>query len=214
MKSLIAILSAAICLFYCEVDLSAQEKKNDKKWEISGYFGAGGNGRDGPIRPFYFNTYCIGVGLEYYFTPRISVEGEINYLPHTAHALPSFKHFPWDWSDVTFIGEEQKYRLLWGINFLFYFDITRIKKLAMRWFLIVGTGYQYDRAEFTVVSLTTQEQDKYGYGELWFQFPTFGGGLKVNIKGDWSLRFLYKIHRFAVEGLQTNRFGLGLSCRF
>ena len=81
MKSLIAILSIAIVLLFCAVDLSAQEKKDDKRLEISGYFGAGGNGSD-LSRLYYFNTYSIGLGLEYYITPRISLEGEINYLPH------------------------------------------------------------------------------------------------------------------------------------
>ncbi|TKJ31092.1 hypothetical protein CEE39_07545 [bacterium (candidate division B38) B3_B38] len=168
MKIFTAILSTAICLFCWGNELYAQEEKDNKKWEISGYFGAGGNGSETEIRPFYFDVSSYGFGLEYYLIPRISIEGEINYLPHTAHALPSFQHFPWDWSDITFIGEEQKYRLLWGINFLFYFDITKIKKPAMRWFLTVGTGFQYDRAESTYVLLETLEQYEYGYGIFWF----------------------------------------------
>ena len=211
MKSLIAILSVAIVLLFCAAELFAQEKKDIKKWEISGYFGIGGKAREAQLRAFYFNTYCVGLGLEYYLTPRISVESEINYLPKIASF---YGGSPWGRSDVN-STEEQKYRLLWDINLLFYFDLTRvIKKPAINLFLTVGTGFQYERVEFTVVSLTTQEQDKYGYGKFWGQILSFGGGLKVNIKGDWSLRFLYKIHRFAGEGLQTNRLALGLSYRF
>ena len=213
MKSLIAILSVAICLFCWGVDLSAQEKKDDKKWEISGYFGGGGAATEGG----YGSTFaepCFGLGLEYYLIPRISVEGQISYLPNIAHAVPSYQDWPFDWSDVILISLNDKYRLLWDVNFLFYFDLTKIKRPSIRWFLTVGTGYQYDREERIYVSLTTLQHFKYGYGSFWFQWITLGGGLKVNIKDDWALRLLYKIHRLGGEGIETNRFALGLSYRF
>ncbi|MFB0519496.1 MAG: outer membrane beta-barrel protein [Acidobacteriota bacterium] len=209
MKSLVAILS--IVLLCWGVDLSAQEKKDDKKLEITGYFGAGGRGTEGRYGSTFDVPSC-GLGVELYLTPHISLEGEINYLPNTAYVHgPAPGGMP-GWSDEYRIKDE-KYRLLWNINALFYFDIPNIKR-NVSIFITAGIGFQYDRVEYTVGSFTTLEQVKYGRGQSWFQFPTFGGGLKLNIKGDWSLRFLYKIHRFAGEGLQTNRFALGLSCRF
>ncbi|MFB0519020.1 MAG: outer membrane beta-barrel protein [Acidobacteriota bacterium] len=214
MKSLIAILSAALCLLCWGFDLSAQEKKDDKKWEISGYFGGGGAATEGG----YGSTFavpCFGLGLEYYLISRISVEGQISYLPNIASARPSYQDWPLDWSNVSLISLENKYRLLWDINLLFYFDIRESKKPPyIRLFLTVGTGYQYDREERIYVSLSTLQQFKYGYGSFWFQWISFGGGLKVNIKDDWALRLLYKIHRLGGESIETNRFALGLSYRF
>ena len=110
------------------------------------------------------------------------------------------------------IGEDAKYRLLWDVNFMFYFDLTRIKRPTMRWFLTVGTGFQYDRREYIYASLITLEQYKYEYGQLHYQIG-FGVGYKLYIKGDWALRVLYKIHNPPDE-LQTNRLTLGLSYRF
>ncbi len=210
MKSLIAILSVAIILFFCAADLFAQEKKDDKRWEISGYFGIGGS--SSLDRPFYFNTHCLGLGLEYFLTHRISVEGAINYLPNIAYASPPQDGRPWGESIVTYTGEDEKYRLLCDINFLFYFDITKIKKPNMRWFLTVGVGYQYDREESTYVSLTTQEQYKYEYGEFHSQL-TFGVGYNINITGDWALKLLYKIHMPYADVI-TPRLALGLTYRF
>ncbi len=189
-------------LLFCAVDLYAQEKNDDKKLEITGYFGAGGNGRDGPIRPFYFNTYCIGVGLEYYFTPRISLEGEINYLPHLGlreeYGVKSDLH-----------------RLLWDINLLFYFNLIKvIKKPVLRLFITAGTGYQYDRGEITRFYHTTMEQHKDVFENFWPQGLIIGAGLKVNIKDEWALRLLYKIHRFPAEYTITKRLAFGLSYRF
>lgn len=112
------------------------------------------------------------------------------------------------------IKKDDKYRILWNINFLFYFPISEIKKLAIRLFLTAGIGYQYDRVELTVVSLPTMEQNKYGYGEFNFQLINFGAGLKVNIKDDCTLRLLYKVNNFWGEELLTSRLALGLSYRF
>ncbi len=190
MKSLIAILGVAIILPFCAVELSAQENKDNKKGEISGYFGA--------VPNFYASGF--GLGLEYFLTHCISLDGEINYLLHRGEG---------DGMD------EQKYRLLWDINLLFYFDLTKvIKKPAINLFLTMGTGYQYDSEEYPLVSITTQEQNKYEYEQFSFQWISFGGGLKVNIKEDWALRLLYKIHRLGGEELQTDRLALGLSYRF
>ena len=206
-KILITILATAIALLCCGVDLYAQEKKDNKRLEVSCYLGTGNKYK---LYPFEVPSY--GLGLEYLLTPRISIEGEFNYLPKIASVAGGA---PWGRSDVN-ITEDKKYRLLWDINLLFYFDITRIKKPAMRCFLTVGTGYQYDRVEFTVVSRTTLEQDKYGYGEFWFQWINFGAGFKLNIKEDWALRLLYRIHHFFYFGeeILTSRLALGLSYRF
>jgi len=210
MKILIAILSVAIVLLCWGDDLSAQEKKDDKRLEISCYFGGGGQGSEGEYGLSPFEVPSYGLGLEYYLTPRISLEGEINYLPNIAsvgiHLLGG--------NFEKLIKIDDMYRLMWDINLLFYFDLTRIKRPAMRWFLTVGTGYQYDREEYTFVSRTTLEQHKYGYGEFWVQLINFGAGFKVNITRNWALRLLYKINRFAGESLQTARLALGLSYRF
>ena len=215
MKPLIAILSIAIVLLCYGVDLSAQEKKDDKKWEITGYLGTGERGSDNRYGSTFFDVLNFGVGLEYFITPRISIEGQINYLPNTAYALPPYGGLPpWWEAPIHIIGHEQKYRLLWDVNFLFYFDLTKFKKPAMRWFLTVGTGFQYDRVEDIIVSLKTLEQFKYGYGSFWFQMINFGAGFNVNITRDWALRLIYKIHTFAGEEAQTNRIALGLSYRF
>lgn len=53
MRILIAILSIAICLLCWGVDLSAQEE-DDKRLEISGYFGAGDNYE---LSPFEVPSY-------------------------------------------------------------------------------------------------------------------------------------------------------------
>ena len=202
-RILITIIAVSICLSSFAVDLSAQEKKDDKKWEISGNLGI----------EHHVYVPCVGLGLEYFLTPRISVEGEFNYLPNIAYALPSpGGKRPLGEADITYIRGDAKYRLLWDINFLFYFDITRIKRPTMRWFLTVGTGYQYDREESTYVSLTTQEQYEYGYGSFWFQI-NFGVGYKLYIKDDWALRTLFKIHN-PPDDLQTSRLALGLSHQF
>ena len=210
MKSLTAILSVAIILLFCAADLSAQEKEDDKRLEITGYFGAGGRAREGQFRS-YSTTHFVGLGLEYYLSPRIALEGEINYLPNIASVSGGA---PWGRSDLI-ITKDEKYRLLWGINLLFYFDRPKIiKRPAIRLYLSAGTGYQYDRVEFNVVSLTTLEQYKYGYAEFAFQWISIGAGLKVNIIDGLAVRLLYKINRFGGEGLQTNRLALGLSYRF
>ena len=214
MKSLIAILSVAIILLFYAADISAEENKDDKKLEITGYFGTGGRGTEGGYGST-FDVLNFGVGLEYFLSPRISIEGQINYLPNTAYALPPYGGLPpWGQVPIHIIRQEQKYRLLWDVNFMFYFDITKIKKPTMRWFLTVGTGYQYDRVEDIVVSLKTLEQFKYGYGSFWFQMINFGAGFNINITRDWALRLLYKIHTFAGEETQTNIIALGLSYRF
>jgi len=213
-KILITIFVTAIALLCWGVDLSAQEKKDDKKLEITGYFGAGGRGTEGGYGST-FDVLNFGVGLEYFLSPRISIEGQINYLPNIAYALPPYGGLPpWGEAPIHIIGQEQKYRLLWDVNFLFYFDLTKFKKPAMRWFLTVGTGFQYDRVEDIVVSLKTLEQFKYGYGSFWFQMINFGAGFNVNITKDWALRLIYKIHAFAGEEAQTNRLVIGLSYRF
>ena len=152
------------------------------------------------------------MGLEYFLNPRISIEGQINYLPNIAYALASGGSSPG--ADLQYVvREDEKYRLLWDINLLFYTLPTESKR-PMRLFITVGIGYQYDRGEDTIVSLPTQEQFKYGYGSFWFQFLNLGAGLKIDIKENWSLRLLYKIHRFLAEETQTNRLALGLSYRF
>ena len=212
-KILIITISIAIALFCWGIDLSAQEREDDKRWEITGYFGAAGRGTEGGYGST-FDVPSYGLGVELYLTPHISLEGEINYLPNIAYADPPYQDWPLDWLDVTRISLEDKYRLLWDINFLFYFDISRIKRPKMRLFLTVGTGYQYDREEIIFVSITTLEQYKYEYGSFWFQWLSFGGGLKVNIKDNWALRLLYKIHRLGGEEMETNRFAVGLSYRF
>ena len=200
---LLIILGAAIALLCLAVDLSAQEKKDDKRCEISVNLGI--------ERHVY--VPCVGLGLEYFLTPRISIEGEFNYIPQIAFALPPRDWHPWGEDVVRIIGEDAKYSLLWDVNFLFYFDLTKIKRPTMRWFLTVGTGFQYDRVEYNVVSLSTLEQDKYGYGEIHYQPINFGAGFKVNIKEDWALRILYKIHMMFLDVIAT-RLALGLSYRF
>ena len=199
-KILIITISIAIALFCWGVDLSAQEKKDIKKWEITGYLGT--------AQLFY--VPCVGLGLEYFIIPRISIESEINYIPHIAFVSGPA---PIKWTSSDNIMEDDRYRLLWDINLLFYFDITKVKRPAMRWFITVGTGYQYDRVEYTVISLVTLEQHNYGYGEFIFQRLNLGVGYRVNIKDDWSLKVLYKIH-IPYNDLITGRLALGLSYRF
>ena len=198
MRSLIAILSVAIILLFCAVDLSAQEKEYDKRLEISGYLGT--------AQHFYMP--CVGLGLEYFISPRVSVDVEINYLPNTAFVIGGA---PWGRDDIT-ITEGDRYRLLWDINFLFYLNLSELKR-AEGLYLTVGTGYQYDHQEYTIVSLTNLKQYRYGYGELHYQPITFGVGYKLYIKGDWALRILYKIHN-PPDDLITSRLTLGLSYRF
>ncbi|MDH5405893.1 MAG: porin family protein [Candidatus Aminicenantes bacterium] len=198
-RILITIIAVSICLSSFAVDLSAQDKKDNKRLEITSYLGT--------LQP-HFYAPCVGLGLEYFISPRVSVDVEINYLPNTAFVIGGA---PWGRYDMT-IMESYKYRLLWDVNFMFYFDLTKVKR-PMRWFLTVGTGFQYDRVEYTVVSLSTLEQDKYGYGSFWFQNINFGIGYKINIKDDWALRILYKIHRPSDDSI-TSRLALGLSYRF
>ncbi|MDH5405896.1 MAG: porin family protein [Candidatus Aminicenantes bacterium] len=203
-RILITIIAVSICLSSFAVDLSAQEKKDDKRCEISVNLGI----------ERHVDVPCVGLGLEYFLTPRISLEGEFNYIPKKAYAFPPRDWWhPWGEFNFNFIGEEAKYLLLCDINFLFYFDLTKIKRPTMRWFLTVGTGFQYDRMEYNVVSLSTLELDKYGFGEMHYQPITFGAGFKVNIKEDWALRILYKIHMMALDVI-TTRLALGLSYRF
>ena len=201
-RILSTIIAVSICLSCFAVDLSAQENKDDKKWEITAYLGT--------AQLFY--VPCVGMGVEYFITPRISLEGEINYLSHYAFVSGSASG-PWTSSDKR-IMENEIYRLLWDINLLFYFDITKVKRPAMRWFITVGTGYQYDRVEYIFISLVTLEQHKYGYGEFRYQGIPFGVGYKVNIKRDWELRVLFKIHRFPADETQTGRIVLGLGYKF
>lgn len=190
-KILLIILGAAIALLCCGVDLSAQEKE-DKPWEISGYFGLGSTSTGSPlfiIFPFLLAdkmpVFSYGMGVEYYITHRISLEGEINYLPNLGEAEDDL---------------DEKYRLLGDINFLFYFDLTMIKRPAIRLFLTVGTGYMIDY--------------EYKHRNILFQGPCFGAGLKVKIKDRFSFRILTKIHRPAGEETQTDRFAVGISYRF
>ena len=205
MKSLIAILSISIVLLFWGVDLSAQEKKEIKKWEITVYFGKGNTYE---LSPFKVPSY--GLGVEYSLTPFIGVEGEINYLPGIAHV----SYLPFSRSEIP-IKRDEKYRLLWNINFLFHFNLTKIiKKPTIRLFLTGGIGYQYDLVEFIIVSFPTLEEYKRAYSQLFLQFPTLGGGIKVNVIGHLAVRLLYKIHRFWGEELQTSRLSLGLSYRF
>ena len=216
-KILITIFATAIALLCWAVDLSAQEEKDDKKLEITGYFGTGGQGSEGGTL-FEFageSVLSYGLGLEYLLTPRISIEGEFNYLPNIACAPPPHGWSPWGESLVTFIGEDEKYRFLCDINLLFYFDLSESQKPTfIRLFLTVGTGYQYDRMEYHVVSLKTLEQSKYGYGKWFFQLINFGAGFKVRIKGNWSLRLLARVHGFPGEDGRTDRLALGISYQF
>ena len=200
---LITTISIAIALLCWGVELSAQEKKDDKKLEITGYFGEGQ----------CFTVPYFGLGLEYFIIPGISIEGQINYLPNIAYALDTSGDWPWAPSEARIISDDQKYRLLWDINLLFYTRPTKSKRPA-RLFLTLGMGYQYDRAEYTVVFLKTMEQYKYGYGSVWFQRLIFGAGLKVNIKEHWALRLLYKVHGFPSDDTLTSSFTLGLSYIF
>ena len=183
MKSLIAILSISIVLLCYGVDLSAQEKKDDKRLEITGYFGTGGKARDGQLIPFYFTSHCIALGLEYYLNPRISVEGQITYLPNIAYTNFPPKWRPGGEHAITsvIVREDEKYRLLLNINLLFYFDFIKIKIPAISLYLSAGTGYQYDRVEFNVVTRPTLGQYKFEYGEFCFQWISIGAGFKVNI---------------------------------
>ncbi|TKJ35561.1 hypothetical protein CEE39_00775 [bacterium (candidate division B38) B3_B38] len=73
MKSLIAILSISIVLLCYGDDLSPQEKKDDKRLEISGYFGTGGQATEGG-QGSAFDVLGFGVGLEYFLTSRMSIE--------------------------------------------------------------------------------------------------------------------------------------------
>ncbi len=75
MKPLIAILSASLCLFCWGVDLSAQENKNDKRLETTGYFGAGGRRTEGGYGSNFY-VLGFGVGLKYFLTSRMSIEWE------------------------------------------------------------------------------------------------------------------------------------------
>ncbi|MDH5406844.1 MAG: porin family protein [Candidatus Aminicenantes bacterium] len=207
MKIIIAILCLAICLLCWETDLSAQEKDN-KRWEVSCYFGRGGHGTEGA--PIIYAAPSYGLGVEYFLTPRISLEGEINYLSGIAYVSggPSISRYE------RTVKIDDLYRLIWDINLLFHFDLTKIKRPKIRLFLTVGTGYQYDWMESIVVSLQTLEFSKCGYGEFRFIYINYGAGLKVNILDDWALKFLYKIHCAGCEEIQTSRFAFGLSYRF
>ena len=210
-KILIITIGIAIALLCWGVDLSAQEKKDDKRLEITCYLGAGGRGSENRYGST-FDVLGFGVGLEYFLTPRISIEGQINYLPNISYVLGSGGSGPE--VDLQYvIKQAEKYRLLWDINLLLY-TLPTVSKRPMRAFITVGIGYQYDREESTYISIETQEQFKYGYGSFWFQRITFGAGLKVNIKTDWSLKLLYKIHNFMCDEIHTSRLTLGLSYRF
>ena len=210
-KILIITIGIAIALLCWGVDLSAQDKKEDKRLEISVYLGAGGHGTESGLGST-FDVLGFGGGLEYFLSPRISIEGQINYLPNIAYAIGSGGSGPG--VDLQYvIKQADKYRLLWDINLLFY-TLPTVGKRPMRLFITVGIGYQYDRGEGTYISIETQEQFKYGYGSFWFQGINFGAGFKVNIKDDWALRLLYKIHKLGGEEGQTNRLALGLSYRF
>ena len=212
-RILITVIAVSICLSCFAVYLSAQDKKDDKMLEISVYLGAGGHGTESGYGST-FDVLGFGGGLEYFLTTRISIEGQINYLPNIAYALGSpGGRRPWGEADVNCIGQDEKYRLLWDINLLFY-TLPTVGKRPMRLFITVGIGYHYDRGEGTYISIETQEQFKDGYGSFWFQGINFGGGFKVNIKDNWALRLLYKIHRLGGEEGQTNRLALGLSYRF
>jgi len=136
MKTLIAILILAIGLLSFGVSIFAQEKEDDKRLEITGYLGLGSTSTWSLlfiIFPFLLAdkmpVFSYGMGVEYYITPRISLEGEINYLPNLGEAEGRL---------------DEKYRILGDINFLFYFDLTKIKRPAIRLFLTVGTGYMID----------------------------------------------------------------------
>ncbi|TKJ35556.1 hypothetical protein CEE39_00750 [bacterium (candidate division B38) B3_B38] len=202
-RILITIIAVSICLSSFAVDLSAQEKEDDKRLEITGYLGT--------VQHFYM--LFVGLGLEYFLSPRVSVDVEINYLPHIAFVnIPrnKIKQAPWDWTEI-FSMAQDKYRLLWDINFLFYLKLSELKRAEGLYFTI-GTGYMYDRMQATDIHLKTLEQYKYGYGQLHYQIG-FGVGYKLYIKEDWALRILYKIHNPPDE-LMTRRLTLGLSYRF
>jgi len=63
MKSLKTILSAAIVFLCWGVNLSAQEKKDDKRWEITGYLGTGGRRSENRYGST-FDVLSFGVGLK------------------------------------------------------------------------------------------------------------------------------------------------------
>ncbi len=202
-RILITIIAVFICLSSFAVDLSAQEEKDYKKWEITAYLGT--------TQLFY--VPCVGLGLEYFTSPRISVDVEINYLPHIAFVnIPTTQRLPWDLAEIFFMTEE-KYRLMGDINLLIYLYLSEMKR-GVGLYFTVGTGFQYDSEEHIVVHLKTLEQYKYGHRQLRFQHLTFGVGYKLYIKDDWALRVLYKIHNMPYIDLITTRLALGLSYRF
>lgn len=207
-KIFLTIILVTLILLSLGVVLSAQEEDN-KKVEITCYLGKGGQGTEGA--PIIYEAGSYGLGIEYYFTHHISVEGEINYLPD----ISCIGHHPFSRSEIP-IKRDEKYRLLWNLNFLFYFfDLTKIiKKPTVRFFLTGGIGYQYDREEYIIVSIPTLRHYKCECGEFFFQFPTLGAGIKVNIIDSLAVKFLYKIHLFGGEERQTNRYAIGLSYRF
>ena len=73
MKSLKTILSAAIVFLCWGVNLSAQEKKDDKRLEITGYFGGGSRGTEGGYGST-FDVPSFGLGLEYFLTSRMCIK--------------------------------------------------------------------------------------------------------------------------------------------
>lgn len=228
MKILIAILSVVICLFSFGTDLSAQEKDN-KMLEVSCYYGTGRASPSGGNGSYSeFDVPCFGLGMEYFITPRISFEYEVHYLPNSSRMvvyLPeplTITYVNGEW--LSYIAVEgANYRLLGGINFLFYFDIPKSKKTAQIFLTIGALSIYYDHAEYTIIIPSISEQYEYREGKSGIPRPilpvppfvsNFGVGVKVKIKGDWSLRLLYKIHGLGGEELQTNRLAFGLSYRF
>ncbi len=201
-RILTTIITVSICLSSFAFDLSAQAKKDDKRLEITSYLGTAQ----------LFNVPCVGIGVEYFIAPRISLEGEINYLPHIAFVnIPTTQRLPWDLAEIFFMTAEN-YRLLGDINLLIYLNLSEMKRGEGLYFT-VGTGFQYDSEEHIVVHLKTLEQYKYVHRQLHFQNLTFGVGYKLYIKDDWALRILYKIHMPYID-LITGRLALGLSYRF
>jgi len=68
MKTLIAILNIAIGFLFFTVELYAQEKKDDKRLDISYYLGTGGRGSENRYGST-FEVPSVGMGLEYFLTP-------------------------------------------------------------------------------------------------------------------------------------------------
>ncbi|MDH5715376.1 MAG: outer membrane beta-barrel protein [Candidatus Aminicenantes bacterium] len=222
-QRILIIIGVTIGLLCCGINLYAQ-KKDEKRMEASCYLGIG--------RAFYtadkltlseFDVPCFSLGLEYFITPRISLQGEVHYLPNSSRAVvystDSLNYVNGEWITEYLTIEGANYRLFGDISFLFYFNIPKTKK-AVKIFLTGGlSAFFYDHAAYTIIIPSISKRYEIKRGELCLAvfYPiidTFGAGLKVKIKEDWSLRLLYKIHGFGREELRNVRLALGLSYRF